>query len=74
MSLPIRVGDVVEWSKWFEDDLPYGADRNPGRGTVTDTRGNWVDGHEAAVIWFTGRRRESMWFNQYSLILVSRAE
>ena len=71
MSLPIRAGDVVEW---FKDDLPYGADRNPGRGTVTDTRGNWVDGHEAAVIWFTGWRRESMWFNQYSLILVSRAE
>jgi hypothetical protein len=67
----IRVGDVVEW---FEDDLPYGADRNPGRGTVTDTRGNDISGREAAVIWFTGWRRESMWFNQCSLILMSRAK
>ena len=71
MSNVINVGDVVEW---FEDHLPYGADRNPGRGTVTGTRGNWVDGREAAVVWFTGWRRESMWFNQCSLILVARAK
>jgi hypothetical protein len=70
MSNVINVGDVVEW---HSDDLPYGADRNPGRGTVTGTRGEQL-GSEAAVVWFTGWRRESMWFNQYSLILVSRAK
>ena len=66
----INVGDVVEWRG---DGLPYGADRNPGRGTVMGTRGRELRS-EAAVVWFTGWRRESMWFNQYSLILVSRAK
>ena len=66
----IKVGDVVEWHL---DDLPYGSGRNPGCGTVTGTRGE-QSGREAAVVWFTGWRRESMWFNQYSLILVSRAK
>jgi hypothetical protein len=66
----IKVGDVVEWHL---DDLPYGKDRNPGCGTVMATRARGIS-TQAAVIWFTGRRREPMWFPQANLILVARAK
>ena len=67
----INVGDVVEWRS---DDLPYGKGRNPGRGTVMETRDDLIDGHEAAVVWFVGWRREPMWFPQPSLIVRARAD
>jgi len=67
----IKVGDVVEWRG---DDLPYGKGRNPGRGTVMETRGTHISNAHAAVIWFTGWRREPMWFPQANMILCARAK